>query len=76
VHRLQEYTAHDCRCRLALIADEEQADATIAERLTGNIPTLRDCFANVPIDSRYAVCKLHGDACDELAGMANISTAS
>ena len=48
----------------------------VAERLTRNVATLRNSAINVLIESWYVVRKLHGDTCNELAGVANISPAS
>jgi hypothetical protein len=52
--------AHYYRYRLALIADEEQVDATARGKAGWQYSYPPRCFANVPIDSRYAVCKPHG----------------
>jgi hypothetical protein len=48
----------------------------VAERLVYNIAMLQNSFANVAPKRWYVLRKLDGNTRDELAGMANISTAS
>jgi len=75
--QLQQHTRTDRSCCLASIADgEDELIPLVVKRLASNISALGKGVANMVLDNWYIVCELHGNTCEELAGMADISTAS
>jgi hypothetical protein len=54
---------------------EDKLVPLVAERLACNIATLGYSRAYIPIERRHTACKLHSNACNELAGVAYVSTA-